>query len=74
MFRNFLIFCLFSLAMQQLNGQLSLEDDGSVEASRDGDADLTFPMKRFPTLMIKNPQSIRRFQHILDKIRFSLVG
>ena len=63
--------------MYQLAGQVSLEDDGSVQASWDGDADLKFPntaMERFSTLMIKNPQSRRRFQHILDKIRFSLVG
>ena len=69
--------------MQQLVGQVSLEDDGSVGDSLDGDADLAlektavFPntaMKMFSTLIIKNPQSRRRFQHILDKIRFSLVG
>ena len=77
MFRHFLILCLFSVAIHQLNGQVRMEEDGSVKDSWDGDADLIFPntaMKRFSTLMIKNPQSRRRFQHILDKIRFSLVG
>ena len=69
--------------MHQLAGQVLLEDGGSVEAIQDGDADSVFentasspntPMKSFSTLMIKNPQSRRRFQHILDKIRFGLVG
>ena len=42
MFRHFLILCLFSVAMHQLVGHVSLEDGGTVWASLDEDGELVF--------------------------------
>ena len=52
-------------------------NDGTVGESQVGDGDPPFlkhPMRRFTSLTVKNTESKRRFQQILDNIRLNLVG